>query len=49
MHDRDRAIELARRILREGDLGTAMMPAEAMLLARELLRSLGLYRSPPPS
>lgn len=45
-NDRDQAIELARKVLREGKLGVNPSIDEGMLLARELLRSLGLAEAP---
>jgi len=42
MTDKDQAIELARQILRDKELGIALVPSQSMILAREFLRAVGL-------
>ena len=36
------AIEIARQVLRDGNLGIALSPSQSMILAREFLRMAGL-------
>ena len=42
MSDVSQAIEIARQVLRDGNLGIALVPSQSMILAREFLRLAGL-------
>lgn len=42
--DKEVAVELARKVMRYQNHGLALMPSEALILAREYLRALHLER-----